>query len=86
MVPANWFSLGIEGALRFRANSLKACIKSYCLEIYEEGAYEIPKIKKQYQTKMKKFYYVWMQNLYNVRKKKNMKNDKRKITGNGVSC
>ena len=36
VVPANWFSLGIEGALRFRANSLKACIKSYCLEIYEE--------------------------------------------------
>lgn len=54
VVPANWFSLGIEGALRFRANSLKECIKSYCLDIYEEGAYEIPKIKKQYQTKMNK--------------------------------
>lgn len=42
VIPANWFLLGSEGAKRCESNSLRKCIKSYCLDMQTEVLYDLP--------------------------------------------
>lgn len=54
VVPANWFTLGIDGATRNKNNNLKECVKSYCLDIHTENGFEAPVTERSNSNKLNK--------------------------------